>query len=123
MGLRAFDHVNVLTENLDVMVEWYDRVLGLKAGPRPDFAAPGAWLYLNGQAIVHLVGVGAAPQSVEPRIEHFALSAEGLDNFRAHLATHGVAVRDAEVPGFGVLQLNIIDPDGNHIHIDFAVDG
>jgi hypothetical protein len=24
------------------------------------------------------------------------------------------------VPGFGTVQVNVHDPDGNHIHVDFA---
>ena len=35
------------------------------------------------------------------------------------LAENGVDAFEAEVPGLDVLQLNIVDPDGNHIHVDF----
>ena len=58
MRLLAFDHVNVRTANLAAMVDWYDRVLGMKPGKRPNFDFPGAWLYLGDQALVHLVRVG-----------------------------------------------------------------
>ncbi len=119
--LKAFDHVNVITANLDVMVAWYGEILGMKPGKRPDFGFPGAWLYLGDQALVHLVGVDHAPETREPRLEHFALRAEGLDAFLAKLDEKGVAHEIADVPGIGIRQVNIHDPDGNHIHIDFDI--
>jgi catechol 2,3-dioxygenase-like lactoylglutathione lyase family enzyme len=119
MYLQAFDHVNIRTENLAELVAWYDGVLGLKSGRRPDFDFPGAWLYLGDQAIVHLIGVSAAPKSIEPRIEHFAIRAIDKAGFLAHLTALHVPYRLGEAPGTGVTQVNICDPDGNHIHIDF----
>lgn len=123
MTLHALDHVNLRTANLDAIVAWYERVLGMAAGKRPDFAFPGAWLYLGDQAIVHLVGVGTEPASVEPKIEHFAIRAEGMQAFLKKLQAEGVDYRLGEVPGFGITQVNIHDPDGNHIHIDFDSSG
>jgi len=117
--LLAFDHVNIRTANLDAMVAWYGDVMEMPTGRRPDFPFPGAWLYVGDQAIVHLVAVDAAPQSIEPQIEHFAIRAQGLAGFLARLRNKAVAYELAEVPGFGVLQVNIYDPDGNHIHVDF----
>ena len=121
MALQAFDHVNIITANLDAMVKWYENVLGLRSGKRPDFPFPGAWIYLGDQAIIHLVGATQDRQSVEPKIEHFAIRASGLQEFLAHLDKHDTAYQLADVPGFGITQVNIHDPDGNHIHIDFRV--
>ncbi|MCG6902571.1 MAG: VOC family protein [Rhodobacter sp.] len=119
MTLVAFDHVNVRTAKLDAMVAWYADVLDMHTGPRPDFNFPGAWLYLGDQAIIHLVGLSGEPQTQDPRIEHFALRAKGLSEFLARMEEKNVPVALAEVPGFGILQVNIHDPDGNHIHVDF----
>jgi catechol 2,3-dioxygenase-like lactoylglutathione lyase family enzyme len=44
MQVTKLDHVNVHTANLDTMVEWYGRVLGMRSGERPPFPFPGAWL-------------------------------------------------------------------------------
>ena len=120
MPVTAFDHVNIRTHQLDEMISWYGDVLGLFPGPRPEFPFPGAWLYLRDQALVHLVGIEKAP--VEPDnlgLEHFALRAEGMAEFLTKLESLGIEARVSPVPGLPVVQVNIFDPDGNHIHVDF----
>ena len=120
MQLNKLDHVNIRTANLDNMVAWYRDVLGMESGDRPPFPFPGAWLYAGDHAAVHLVGVDEAPQSVEPNIEHFAMSATGLADFVERLKVSGTEFRAVRVPGINILQINVYDCDGNHIHIDFS---
>lgn len=118
--LKSFDHVNIRTANLDVMVGWYGDILGLTVGKRPPFPFPGAWLYLGDRAYVHLVGVEGDPQAAgDITLEHFAFRASGLTDFRAMLDARGVAHTLDPVPGFPIVQINLHDPDGNHIHVDF----
>ena len=120
MTITAFDHVNIRTTRLDEMIAWYSDILGLYPGPRPDFGFPGAWLYLRDHALVHLVGVDDPPDDPgNPTLEHFALRAEGLKEFLAKLDKRGVEARLAKVPDLPILQINVFDPDGNHIHVDF----
>lgn len=120
MQLGRLDHVNIRTVRLDDMVDWYTSVLGMENGKRPPFSFPGAWLYAGDCAVVHLIGADAEPKSVEPRIEHFALSATGLRQFVERLEAAGIDYNAVRVPGFGILQINVHDCDGNHIHIDFS---
>lgn len=120
MQLKRLDHVNIRTANLQAMVAWYDDILGMKTGPRPDFPFGGAWLYCDGFPIVHLVEVKRGQQAIEPRLEHFAISGEGMADFLAHLRSRKVAYQCSVTPSFGIQQVNIWDPDANHIHIDFA---
>ncbi len=117
------DHVNIRTANLDAMRDWYVRILGLKEGWRPAFPFPGAWLYAGDDPIVHLVGVDRTPgaDANDLRIEHFALQGDDLAALRARLKAENIPSREARVPGSDLLQVNIHDPDGNHIHIDFRV--
>ena len=123
MPLETFDHVNIRTSNLDALVAWYDNVLGLKKGFRPNFPFPGAWLYLGETAIIHLVGTEAPPSPYtpgeEPRLEHFAFRASDFEAFRATLTEHGVDYQAVEVDDIDTVAVNIRDPDGNHIHVDF----
>lgn len=120
MPLTAFDHVNILTQNLATMQGWYTQVLGLHAGPRPAFDIPGAWLYLGDTPVVHLVEVGSAPTGYDGvRMEHVAFRATGYRIFLDTLSRHGIEPRLGHVPDTEVVQVNIEDPDGNHIHVDF----
>lgn len=117
--MLGFDHVNVRTGRLDEMIAWYTEVLSLRSGPRPNFPFGGAWMYLGDQAIVHLVDEDRDPANTDPKIEHFALRAKGLKEFLAALQEKGIDGKVIELPDVGITQVNIFDPDGNHIHIDF----
>lgn len=58
MPLLAFDHINIHSEDTGRLAKWYEDVLGLRGGPRPDGSGvEGIWLYLGlgDQAILHLV--------------------------------------------------------------------
>ena len=121
MALVKIDHVNIRTANLAAMSAFYDGVLGLPAGYRPPFGFAGAWHYCGDQPIVHLVETEERPDPVgDPQLEHFAMQAEGLAAFLDTLRARGVAYRIAVVPDLEIRQVNLHDPDGNHIHIDFG---
>jgi catechol 2,3-dioxygenase-like lactoylglutathione lyase family enzyme len=122
MQLKRLDHVNIRTANLAAMMDWYRDILGMESGPRPDFKFGGAWMYLDGFPIVHLVEVAKPATGADPRLEHFAISGVGLADFLAHLRRHKVAYKCGVAPGegFGISQINIWDPDGNHVHVDFG---
>ncbi len=119
MPIQSLDHVNLRTARLQEMIDWYAQVLDMPPGKRPDFGFPGAWLYANGQAMVHLVGISRELKALEPKLEHFAFGARDMQAFIARLNDHGVAHSIDPVPGFPVVQVNLHDPDGNHIHVDF----
>ncbi len=120
MTLQRLDHVNIRTAHLPAMVRFYRDILGLEPGARPPFDVGGAWLYLGDQAAVHLVEVARPPTARTPRLEHFAFMATGLARFLAHLRTHGVAYEIAIVPDVNNRQVNLSDPDGNHIEVQFG---
>ena len=122
MDITRLDHVNIRTARLARMTAFYAEILGLRPGPRPPFEIDGAWLYCGDQATVHLVGVAQGPQGIEPKIEHFAFRAEGLAEFLAGLRREGIAYRISIVPELELRQVNIFDPDGNHIEIAFGAE-
>lgn len=122
MQIGKLDHVNVRTSNLETMVKWYTSILGMRAGDRPNFPFPGAWMYAGPQAVVHLVGVEGDPgigSESKLKLEHFALSASGRVAFEKQLASAGEKFERNDLPDVGIVQYNLWDPDGNHIHIDF----
>lgn len=119
MKITKLDHVNLRTNRLDQMVEWYDRVLEIKSGFRPNFSSTGAWIYVDDDPVIHLVEVDEECASVEPKIEHFALRATGLKEFINRLELLGISHSLDPVPGMPITQVNLKDIDGNHIHVDF----
>jgi catechol 2,3-dioxygenase-like lactoylglutathione lyase family enzyme len=122
MQLGMLDHVNIRTANVEEMRRWYVDMLGMTDGWRPPFPFPGAWLYVGEQAFVHLIGIDEEAE-VDPdnlKLEHFAFAAKGIDSFATRLDAAGQSYDKRVVPGSGVIQMNVWDPDGNHIHIDFA---
>ncbi len=124
MLVSALDHVNIRTGNLQTMIDWYSKYLGLKKGPRPDFNIPGAWMYLEELPIVHLVevvGDGGAGSEQELKLEHFALRGNSWPEFKALLDRENVPYKTFLIDELNVLQCNIWDPDQNHIHVDFAM--
>ena len=125
MQISKLDHVNVRTAQLEPMIAWYSEVLGLRRGDRPDFPFPGAWMYAGDSAVVHLVdnaGAVGTGSEVELKLEHFAFSAKGRATFEAKLIERGDRFERAEIPAINIIQLNVWDPDGNHIHVDFPLD-
>ncbi len=118
------DHVNIRTANLAALSDFYASILGLPQGERPPFRFGGAWHYCGGRAVVHLVEVARQPAGREPRLEHFALRAAagagGLESFIARIKAAKVKYNVSEVPGAGITQVNVYDPDGNHIEVQFA---
>ncbi len=125
MRIEKLDHVNVRTTQLETMITWYTDVLGMRSGDRPNFPFPGAWMYTDSGPQVHLVGIegpAATGSEVALKLEHFAFAATGSQEFEAHLEARGEQFRRSELPDFNLAQYNVWDPDGNHIHIDFALD-
>lgn len=120
MPLASLDHVNIRTTNLSAMIDWYECVLGLVSGPRPEFPFGGAWLYLGKQATVHLVDVSEQPAAGgNITLEHFAFRATDMPAMLSRLDERGEAYSIDPVPDLPLVQINLHDPDGNHIHVDF----
>jgi len=125
MEITKLDHVNVRTTQLSAMIDWYTGVLGMRSGWRPDFSFDGAWMYLGESPVVHLVEIAetATGAEVPLKLEHFALAATGsAAQFEAHLSDLGEKFKRGKPPSSNLLQVNVWDPDGNHIHVDFIDD-
>ena len=118
--IRRLHHVNVRTANLEGMVRFYEEALGLKQGERPPLGFPGAWMYAGDAAVIHLVGVAEQPRPDGAlRLEHFAFSAQGFQTFTSRLERLKVPFKLSRQPGTGSIVINLWDPDGNRLHVDF----
>ncbi|WP_295316439.1 VOC family protein [Roseobacter sp.] len=117
--ITALDHVNLRTTDADALAAWYEDILGLTPGPRPDFGVPGVWLYIGDTAVVHLIETKAALTRNETSLEHFAFRATGLTGFTDKLTACGIPFEFRKVPGTRITQVNLEDPSGTHLHVDF----
>lgn len=118
--IERLDHVNLQTVQFDVMIAWYEHFLCLKNGYRPRFPFPGAWMYAGDIPVVHLVPVQVAPLTPgDLALEHAAFRASGFVEFMERLQEAEEPFRIVRVPDMPLVQVNVWDPDGNHLHIDF----
>lgn len=134
MSLNSLQHFLVRANSLDETRAFFEGVLGLHDGDRPDFPFPGHWLYLGDVPVVHLVEEGfdkdfanymgrevgekRARDNTGP-IDHIAFDASDLEGMRKRIADKGV---DSHEQGIGDLhQIFIRDPNGITIELNFQV--
>jgi catechol 2,3-dioxygenase-like lactoylglutathione lyase family enzyme len=118
----VLDHYNIRTRKYPETVSFYEDVLGLTNGPRPNFAEPGAWLYSEGRAVVHLVDLrpGEEPQKPDSGVvHHVAFVSRGFAAMKAHLAGKGIEFRTVEVPGNRLWQIFVRDPNGVVVELNY----
>ncbi|MEI8603113.1 hypothetical protein P4S55_21585 [Shewanella sp. PP-Sp27a-2] len=58
MNINGLDHFTIRTPKLVETLLFYQVILGLKLGWRPQFGFPGHWLYASNKPILHLVEAG-----------------------------------------------------------------
>jgi len=120
MIATGMNHFTVLTDDVPRTVDFYREFLGLAEGYRPDLGFPGAWLYANGQAVLHVVG-GKPRASLRPGvIDHMAFSATGLQATLDRLAARDVEHVCRQQAGTGLWQVFFHDPNGARVELDFA---
>jgi catechol 2,3-dioxygenase-like lactoylglutathione lyase family enzyme len=122
MGVGVLDHFNIRTRDLGATVRFYEDVLGLEKGPRPNFAFPGAWLYSEGRAVVHLVDISPTDEPQKPDsgvVHHVAFVSQGFHGMKQRLQSKGVDFESREVPGGDLWQIFITDPNGVMIELNY----
>ena len=117
--IHGMNHFTVIAENLDETLAFYVGLLGLEQGHRPDLGFPGAWLYADGRAILHLYCDRAVPAHRAGVIDHMAFSARGLKEVKARFDAHGHKDDLRQQRGAGTWQLFCHDPNGAKVELDF----
>ena len=54
-NIRGLDHWAIVTKDQDRCIAFYEGVLGLKVGPRPQLTFQGVWFYAGQTPIVHVI--------------------------------------------------------------------
>jgi catechol 2,3-dioxygenase-like lactoylglutathione lyase family enzyme len=119
MAITGMNHFNILTDDVDGTVEFYRNVVGLEPGPRPDLGFPGAWMYAQGKAILHISGGRPKDQLKPGVIDHMAFSARGLSDALARLDERGIHYAHRRQAGAGTWQVFFFDPNGARVELDF----
>jgi glyoxylase I family protein len=125
MPTHSINHFNLRAPQplLNQLKDFYVNVVGMKVGWRPPFTFPGYWLYLENDAVLHLVETPSGspePSKTAGTFDHVAFSCSGLKEFEARLRDIGVVYKKASVSGTAQQQLFVRDPSGNGVEFNFA---
>jgi catechol 2,3-dioxygenase-like lactoylglutathione lyase family enzyme len=121
-SVGVLDHFNIRTRKLTETVRFYESILGLEKGPRPNFAFPGAWMYSEGKAVVHLVDIAATDEPQKPDsgvVHHVAFASTGFDGMADRLKSRGMPFEARQVPGGELWQIFVNDPNGVMIELNY----
>ena len=114
------DHVTLRTHDLEGTRAFFEKVLDLKSGYRPDFPFPGYWLYADGEPVVHLIRGGGGPVDRRSEtIDHVGFRLKGYDGCRRKLDALGVAYSTMELPELGERRLFVRTPTGILLELVF----
>ena len=96
VSVGVLDHFNIRTRKLADTVRFYEDIMGLEKGPRPNFAFPGAWMYSEGKAVVHLVDISKTDEPQKPDsgvVHHVAFASSGFDGMKKRLESKEMKYR------------------------------
>jgi len=122
MSVGVLDHFNIRTRKLGETVRFYEEVLDLKKGERPNFAFPGAWMYSEGKPVVHLVDISQTGEQQKPDsgvVHHVAFASRDFAGMKQRLKSKGLPFDVREVPGVDVWQIFVTDPNGVMIELNY----
>ena len=138
----SLNHFSIRSLEIEKTTEFFNKLLGLTVGPRPEFPFPGVWLY-NGDesswanAVLHLIAIDKNdpnglkqylgerdPSSLygSGAVDHIAFFATGLEEKIALLKQFKVPYRERTGP---VLKLHLIffdDPNGVVIELNYPAE-
>ena len=127
MGVLAFNHINIRAPMpvLEEVRNFYLEVIGLADGFRPDVPIHGYWLYLGDLPVLHLMewsDITEPPTFERGYLDHVAFSCDGLEDFINKLKNLDVVYtrRDFDLNGGIFTQLEVTDPVGNGVELNFT---
>ncbi len=128
MTISCLHHINIQTNKLEETRDFYERVLGLYVGARPEFGQEGYWLFVPGtdHPIVHLSPCddGGPEQTVDAgnRLDHVAFFGHDLAKTVAWLKELDVPYEERPNRLYldcKMVQVFLKDPNGINVELGF----
>ena len=133
MKVNALDHVNIITDDLDLTARFYAEVFGLERrnGPPPLTPQTVQWMHDDaGRAIFHINSIDCPrtyQREVVPgptgSIHHVALRCSGYDDMIARLDARGMERQVNTIEAIGLRQIFTMDPNGVLLELNFFDSG
>jgi catechol 2,3-dioxygenase-like lactoylglutathione lyase family enzyme len=118
--IKGLDHWAIVTSDEAKCKAFYEGVLGLKAGPRPQLTFQGVWFYSGDVPIVHVISDRAFQPGQTGAFDHIAFAMEGSHaEMEGKLKNHGIAFQSRLIERTGVYQIACKDPDGCGVELNF----
>lgn len=130
MQVTALDHVNIVTDDMEQTLGFYEDLLGLKRGDGPPPFKPEEvqWLFdRTGRPLIHVNAVGAFqifPRDASPgpatgAVHHIAFDGRDHPALLEKLAARGIDYSINDVTAIGLRQIFVIDPNGVLLELNF----
>ena len=124
MPVTEINHYNLRAprEIMQVLRDFYCDIIGLEVGPREGFSSYGFWLYIGNNDVLHIAEYKGEAQlllNALTTFDHVAFTCTDFAAMEAHLKVHQVPYSIRMVPAINVQQINLKDPVGNGIELNF----
>lgn len=119
-AISRLHHLNIDTVKPEETIAFYTQVFGFVHGVdrRPAMSTPGAWLFKDEQAIIHLNFIDDDRSSGVSSFNHAAFEGSGFVEFCERLDAAGVDYRVSDRPDISLKQIFVRDPNGVQLEIN-----
>jgi len=117
--ILGMNHFTSIAKDPVATLDFYERLIGLKVGPRPDLGFPGAWLYAGDTAVLHLYFERPIPDPPAGVIDHMAFTASDLKTVKATFDAMAYPYK-LQHRAQGPWQLFCVDPSGAKVELNFS---
>lgn len=123
MAVAGLDHYALLCSDPQRTIGFYEKIVGLKVGPRPELSFPGVWLYADDYPIVHIIFGRTISTTDTGAVDHLAFTAKGsVDEMHKLLRRNDIEFTSRVIGRSGVTQIFFRDPDNVGIELNFSPD-
>jgi len=125
MTITGLLHFNIRCspDDLPAVERFYADVLNMRAGYRPNFGFPGAWLYAGNEPVIHVSARFPDDSIVKNEkhsgsVDHIAFKCTGSAEFRERLLRNDIRFAEQNIENAGY-QIFLIDPVGTKLEFNF----